>query len=130
MYLRLLSDLFYLSIILSHFLSDDILFNPGLFFSSITLGTGNPILFSKISTFISFCSIFISLSSIVSPIMFIACSKTLFCIKALCPILDCIEYDCLLYFSVACVILVSNLESFFYNIYKLNHLLGRELLFD
>ena len=46
MNLWLKSELFNLSIILSFFLLDDILFIPSLFGSSITLESGNPVLFS------------------------------------------------------------------------------------
>ena len=81
----MLRKIFNLSIILSGFLFDDILFNPKLFISSISLKCGNIILYYKNSNFLSFCSIYISISSVVSPIIFIACSKTLLWIKAFCP---------------------------------------------
>ena len=54
--------------------------------------------------FLFFCSISSSISSIVSPFIFLACSKTLVSIKAFWPVLDCVEYDSLLFFSMDCEI--------------------------
>ena len=92
---------------------DDFLFNPSLFISSVTLESGNPILFPKNSILISFCSISISISSIVSSIIFIACSKTSLWIKALCPSFHCVEYDSLLYYAMFCDISFCTFKSFF-----------------
>ena len=57
---------------------DDVLFNNSLFISSITLVSGNYILFSKISILLSFCSISKSISSIVSPIIFLMLVQILY----------------------------------------------------
>ena len=118
----MLSEFFILSKNLSPFRLDDILFNPNLFISSIFLQSCNAILFSKVLFYKIFCSISLSISSKVSPINFIACSKTLLWIKAVCPpIFDFVEYDSLLYFSTVSVISFRTLESFFQKSCKLCH---------
>ena len=78
----------------------------------MTLESGNHVLFFKNSFLLSFCSYSISISSIVSPIINIACSKTLLWFKALCPIFDSVENDSLLYFSMVCDFSFWTLECF------------------
>ena len=59
------------------FLLDDICFIPSSLNSSLTLESGNPILFSKNYISLSFCSISTSISSKLSPIKITAWSETL-----------------------------------------------------
>ena len=58
-----------------------------------------------------------------SPIMFIACSKTLLWIRAIWPTFDCVNYDSLFYFSIVCDNLFCVSESFFNNFHFFSHLL-------
>ena len=76
LYLKLLSELINLSRVPSFFLFDGFS-KPSFFISSKALNSGIPYSFSKNSILLSFFSISIFISSIVSPIVFIACSKTL-----------------------------------------------------
>ena len=68
----------------------------------MSLESGMPLSSSKNFHFLSFYSIFLSTSSKVSHILFIAHSKTLLWIKALCPISDCVEKDSFLCISMVC----------------------------
>ena len=116
-----MSEIINLSKNLSLFLWDDISFNLNLFISSITSESGSPIYFLRILFFKSFRWISISISSIVSSIIFIACLKTLLWIKAFWLIFECVENDFSLYFLLVCDISFCTFESFCYNFYEFSH---------
>ena len=98
MYLWLLSGTFNLSLNLSPFswmifYSIFICSFPQKFYNLVIL-----FYFLKTLFLLSFCSISLSISSIVTHFIVFACSKNLLCIKAIWPIFECVEYDSLLCF--------------------------------
>ena len=94
------------------------LLDLSVFISSKTLESGNLVFFSEKKPihylFVLFLYPYLQLYI---PLYSLPVQRLYFWIKALCPLLDCVEYDSLLFYLMVCDISFCTLESFSYKFY-------------